>query len=266
MKIIAILIFCFSPFFLNAQENDSTIVVKSPSSRIAGLIDIHDLTNQGFNYWNDEFKGHWAGIEFGFNGFANADYSKYPATEQNFMGNDIFLSNTLNINILQYSLGIQRMRKTIGLVTGLGLSLQSYRLDKNTTIVTDDERRVHPLTQYLESNQKSKLSSSYIDVPLLLEFQIPVRNYRNRIYFSAGITGSKRLETHTKMKYRKDGKREKLKSPGDYSISDYKMSGIVRVGYRRLNFFASYDLFPLFQDLRGPVLFPYTVGLRLVSF
>lgn len=266
MKIVLVLILFCSPFFLKAQENDSTVVVKSPSSRLAGLIDIHDLTNEGFNYWNDEFKGHWAGVEFGFNGFARSDYSKYPANEQNFMKNDLFRSNTLNINLIQYSLGLQQTRNSIGLVTGVGLSLQSYRLDNNTTLVTDDDRKVHPQIQYFESNQKSKLSSVYLDVPLLIEFQIPVRNYENRIYLSAGVTGSKRLETHTKVKYRKDGKREKLKSPGDYSIPDYKISGTVRIGYRRVNLFASYDLVTFFQELRGPVLFPYTIGVRLISF
>lgn len=266
MKLILVLIIGLFPFLLNAQENDSTVVVKSSSSRLAGLIDIRDLTNEGFNYWNDDFKAHWTGIEFGFNGFANADYSKYPANEQNFMDNDIFRSNTLNLNFLQYSLGLQQTRNTIGLVTGIGLSLQSYRLDNNTTLVSDEDRNVHPQTQYFETNQKSKLSSVYLDVPLLIEFQVPVRNYENRIYFTAGVTGSKRLETHTKVKYRKDGKREKLKSPGDYSIPDYKISGTVRIGYRRVNLFASYDLSPLFQYLRGPVLYPYTFGLKLISF
>lgn len=266
MKIVLILILSFSAVLLKAQENDSLVVVKSPKSRLAGLIDIHDLTNEGFNYWSEQFKGHWAGIEFGFNGFAKADYSNYPATEQNFLNNDIFRSNTLNINLLQYSLGLQQTRNTIGLITGIGLSLQSYRLNNNTTLVTDEGRKVHPQTEYFQSNQKSKLSSVYLDVPLLVEFQVPVRNYENRFFLSVGVTGSKRLETHTKVKYRKDGKREKLKSPGDYSLPDYKIAATVRIGYRRVNLFASADLLPMFQEMRGPVLYPYTFGVRLISF
>lgn len=255
-----------APLLLFSQENDSIVVVKSPASRLSGLIDIQDLTNEGFNYWNDEFKGHWSGVEFGVNGFANTDYSMYPANENNFLKNDLFRSNVLNLNLLQYSLGIQQTRKTIGLVTGIGLSLQSYRLDNKTTITTDADRKVHPLLQFFDSNQKSKLSSVYLEIPLLVEFQVPVRNYANRLYFSAGVTGAKRLETHTKVKYRKDGKREKLKSPGDYSIPDYKIAGTVRIGYRRINLFASYDLVPLFQDLRGPLVYPFSFGIRLISF
>lgn len=249
-----------------AQENDSIVVVKSPGGRLSGLIDIQDLVNEGYNFWDEEFKGHWAGIEIGMNGFANADYSIYPASEKDFLNSDLIRSNALNLNILQYSKGIQKNRKNIGLVTGVGLSFQSYRLDNNTTITTDETRKVHPENLYFDSNQKSKLSSLYLEVPLLLEFQIPVGNQANHIYFSAGITGAKRLETHTKVKYRKDRKREKLKSPGDYSIQDYKIAGTLRIGYRWINLFATYDLIPLFENHKGPVLYPYSVGIKLISF
>ncbi|HZL12105.1 MAG TPA: hypothetical protein VFC65_19140 [Prolixibacteraceae bacterium] len=257
------LIFAFHAF---PQTADSVIVVQSPAGRLSGLINIQDLVNEGYNYWNEEFEGHWSGIELGFNGFAQADYSMYPADENNFLRNDMILSNSLIINLLQYSRGLQKNRNNIGLITGLGLSLQSYRLDKNTTILVDQNSKVYPENQYLDSNQKSKFSSVYLEVPLLIEFQIPIKNKQNRMYFSTGIIGSKRLETHTKVKYRRDGKREKLKSPGDYSIRNYKVAGTIRLGYRWVNLFATYDIVPLFEANRGPVLYPFSVGVKLISF
>jgi hypothetical protein len=101
---------------------------------------------------------------------------------------------------------------------------------------------------------------------LLVEFQIPLRNKANRLYFSTGITGAKKFESHTKMKYRKDRKREKLKSSGDYSINDYKVAATFRVGYRWANLFATYDIVPLFEDRRGPVIYPFSFGFKLISF
>lgn len=264
--IFLIFLAILTSFLAFAQESDSVIVVKSPAGRLSGLIDIQDLVNEGYNFWDEEFEGHWAGVELGINGFANADYSMYSSTDNNFLKNDLLRSNILNLNVLQYSKGLQQNRNNIGLITGLGLSLQSYRLDNNTTISIDENRKVYPQTQYFDSNQKSKLSSVYLEVPLLVEFQIPVGHNANRLYFSAGITGAKRLETHTKLKYRKDGKREKLKSPGDYSIRDYKVAGTFRVGYRWVNLFATYDLVPLFEERRGPELFPFSAGIRLISF
>ena len=249
-----------------SQSADSIIVLQSPAGRLSGLIDIQDLGNDGFNYWDDEFKGHWSGIEIGFNGFANSDYSMYPIENNNFLKNDLLRSNTLNLNLLQYSMGLQQTRTTIGIVTGIGLNFQSYRLDDNTSILLDDDHKVQPVKLFYDANQKSKLSSVYLEVPLLVEFQVPIRNRANRMYFSAGITGAKRLETHTKVKYRNGRKKEKLKSTGAFAIDDYKAAATVRFGYRWVNLFASYDIVPLFEERKGPVLYPFTIGLRLISF
>jgi len=253
-------------FFASGQESDSIVVVKSPSGRLSRLINIQDLVNEGYNYWDEKFEGHWAGIEFGINSFAQKDYSNYSEGEKGFMDNNLIRSNTLNLNILQYSKGIQQNRKTIGLVTGVGLCFQSYRFGNDITIKTDENRKVYPESLFFDSNQKSKLSLFYLEVPLLMEFQVPVKNNADRLYLSVGLTGARRLETHTKVKYRKDGKREKLKSPGDYSIQDYKFAGAFRIGYRWINLFASYDLVPLFENHKGPELYPFSVGIKLISF
>ncbi len=261
-----ILLTSFASLLAFAQENDSIIVVQSPKGRLSGLIDVQDLTNEGYNYWDEKFEGHWSGIEFGFNGMANADYSMYLASEDHFLDNDLFRSNVLNLNILQYSRGFQQTRNNIGIVTGVGVSFQSYHLDNNTTISIDEIKKIHPSVIYYDSSQKSKLSIAYLEVPLLVEFQIPIRNKANRLYFATGVTGAKKFESHTKMKYRKDGKREKLKSPGDYSINDYKVAATLRLGYRWVNLFASYDIVPLFEHSRGPVIYPFSFGFKLISF
>jgi len=249
-----------------AQENDSIIVLQSPKGRLSGLIDVQDLTNEGYNYWDEKFEGHWSGIEFGFNGLANADYSMYPITENHFLDNDLLRSNVLNLNILQYSRGFQQTRNNIGIVTGVGLSFQSYHLDDSTTISIDENQKIHPSVIYYDSNQKSKLSIAYLEVPLLVEFQIPIRNKADRLYFATGVTGAKKIESHSKMKYRKNGKREKLKSPSDYSINDFKVAATLRMGYRSVNLFATYDIVPLFEDRRGPVIYPFSFGFKLISF
>jgi hypothetical protein len=56
------------------------------------------------------------------------------------MKSDILRSNSFHLNLIQQSIGLQRNRNNFGLVTGLGVQLQYYRLDDNTTIekTTDD--------------------------------------------------------------------------------------------------------------------------------
>jgi hypothetical protein len=163
-------------------------------------------------------------------------------------------------------MGLQQTRSTIGLVTGIGISFQAYRLDDHTSILLDENQKVQPKYIYLSSSQKSKFAMVNLEVPLLVEFQIPIRNYANRLYFSTGVTGSRRLESHTKIKYEKDGKNEKLKAPGNYSVRDFKVAATIRIGYRWVNLFATYDIFPLFEDEKGPVMYPYSLGIRLISF
>lgn len=259
-------LFAFTILLVFSQEKDSIIVVQSPTGRLSGLIDIQDLGRGETDFGAKKFEGNWSGIELGINGFSRADYSSYANPDNHFMDNDLIRSNTLNLNVIQYSRGIQQMRNNIGLVTGLGLSLQSYHFNDNTTILVDENRKVQSSVLYYDSSQKSKLSLLYLNVPLLIEFQIPINNANNRLYFSAGLTGSKRLETHTKIKYRKNGKKEKLKSPGDYSINDYQLAATFRMGYRWINVFANCNLVPFFEDRKGPVLYPFSAGIRLISF
>lgn len=263
-----LLVFIAILFCLQAvgQSQDSIIVLQNRAGRLSGLIDIQDLINEGSNDWGNDFDGHWAGIELGINGFAKADYSLYAAEDQDFLSYDWLRSNGLHLNAIQYSRGLQANRNTIGLVTGIGLSLNSYRLDKNTSIELDDRGMVQPLNLYFDSNQKSKLSIVYLEVPLLLEFQVPFREKADRLYISGGINLGRRLTSHTKIKYRIDGKKEKRKSPGAYGLRDFKFAATARIGYRRINLFATYDLTPLFEDLRGPVIYPYSLGVKLISF
>jgi hypothetical protein len=265
-QIYLLLILIFSVLETFSQENDSIIVVQSPKGRLSGLINVQDLAAEGNRFGSEKFEGNWSGIEFGINGFARPDYSAYQESDGHFLSNDALRSNILNLNVLQYSKGLQQFRNNFGVITGLGLSFKSYRLDHNTTIFQDESGKIQPMHLYYDSSQKSKFSLLYLDVPLLLEIQIPVNHINNRFYFSAGLIGSKLLEAHTKIKYRKDGKKEKLKSPGGYGINDYKVAATIRLGYRWINIFASYDLVPLFEERKGPKLYPFSAGVRLISF
>lgn len=261
-RIPLFLLFICITLVANSQESDTIVPIDKDPEEILRNIDPREIMQDGVNLWEDNFSGHWAGVHFGFNTFLNQDYSGYTSE---FMENDIWRSNSMYINIVQQSLGLQRTRNTVGLVTGLGLHLQSYRLDNNTTIERTENDRIEPHFLHFDRNQKSKLSLVSLMVPLLAEFQFPVNHYENRFYISIGPYASFRLSTHTKIKYRSD-KKVKLKIPGHYSIPDFKYGLIFRTGYRRVNLFATYELVPLFHENKGPVLHPFTVGFTLLSF
>ena len=264
-RYFAILFFAFAFVAAHAQQNDSLLINQSTSGNGPNVIHSHGVVTDGFNYWEDKFTGHWSGIYIGVNGFLNEDYSIYLPEDAGFMDADLLRSTVLNLNLLQFSRGFQHNKNTIGLVTGIGLEIQTYFLDKNTNI-EKGSTRIHPVELFYDSNQKSKLSSVYLSIPLLVEFQVPVKTYGNRFYVSAGLVVNKRLTTHSKVKYRKNNKKEKLKTPDNFYMHDFRFSGMIRVGYRWINLFATYDIQPLFQDGKGPELYPFSVGIALFSF
>jgi hypothetical protein len=252
--------------FLSAksQKADTLDIIREKPEKLLKNLRIQNVTQGGFNFWDDDFSGHWAGVDFGLNTLTGKGFSdEYPA----FLEHDIFRSNALYVNIVQQSIGLQKTRNTIGLVTGLGFQFRSFRLDNNTTIVQTPSGNITGRSLVFDVNQKSKFSMVYLIVPLLLEFQVPVNHYDNRLFVSGGLTGGYRLSAHTKIKYKADRNKEKLKTPGDYSLNDFKYAFMVRLGYRQYQVFVNYDLQPMFNDKANvPDIHPLTVGLTLVSF
>ena len=266
LKSAWVVVFALTMLNGHPQATDTIRGTTAAQGKTLSVTDIKDITKNGFNFWQDQFNGHFAGVDLGFNTFLNRDYSGYAPELGNFMQNDFGRSNSLFINVLQQSIGLQHNRNTIGLVTGLGLQLQSFRLDQNTTLEKTKSGRIVPHNLSYNDNQKSKLSSVYLMVPLLAEFQVPINNYANRLYLSGGFYGGFWLHSHTKIKYRVDRKKEKLKTPDDFSMSKFRTGIMLRMGYRWVNVFAAYDLSPFFKDNLGPNANAFTFGVALMSF
>lgn len=259
--IISFFLFQTVSFRTFSQINDSIIPVKD-SYKVLKKIRIYN-NSQGFNIFEEKFTGNLAGFEYGFNTFFNTDYSKY---KNEFMDNSLIMSNSVSIQLIQKSFGLQHNQNTFGLVTSAGIQFQNFRLDKNTTVHRLENNYIEPQTLFFEENQKSKFSVIWLIVPLLAEYQIPVGHYKNRFYFSGGAFGGYRINSHTKITYRIDHKREKLKVPDDFSLNDFRYGIMIRTGYRWFNVHASYDLQPFFKKTYGPELHAFSFGFTLIRF
>lgn len=207
------------------------------------------------------FNGHWAGFELGVNSLANEDYSLYAETADiDFMELDQPKSIEVNLNFLEYNIVLDDKRA--GLVTGMGFSMNNYRLDNDLTLVRDDHGILMPVSLEGQKIEKSKLTVSYLTVPLLLEFQIPVNGRSNRLFISGGVIGGLNLGSHTKVKF--DDSKEKDR--GSFNINPFKCSATLRAGLKDISLYASYGLTPLFKDGKGPELFPFSIGISLINF
>ncbi len=257
LGIIALVILFNTSTF--AQATDTIVPIGKDAEKILKNI---NLNSDGFNFWKDNFKGNWAGIDFGFNTFLNRDYSGY---ETEFMKNDILFSNSIHLNLIQQNIGLQRNRNNFGIVTGLGIQYQYYRLSDTTTIERTADDIIIPKTFNYGNKQSSKLYLFSLTVPVLAEIQIPINNYKNRLYFSSGMYFSYRIGSYTKIKYQ-DNQKKKLKVTDNFSLQNFKYGIMFRTGYRWINFYAIYDLTPFYKVDKGPELTPFTFGVTLLRF
>lgn len=246
---------------VSIQESDGATRIRVGNTEInVAEDDVH------INFWKERisknFRGHWAGIELGMNGYVNKDYSGYNL--KNFMDLRTTKSLSVRINFLQLDWGIQKDNKHMGILTGLGLESRDYRFEKNYTI-QDINGVTQPKALVYDKIKKSKLNILYVTIPLIFEMQFPDKN-EQKFHIGFGVEGGWRIASHTKIKYKDGGSWEKTKDRDNFNLNNFKLDAQVRMGYRGLHLFFNYGLVKLFQKDKGPELTPFTVGLTLLSF
>jgi hypothetical protein len=205
----------------------------------------------------DRFKGHWTGIEFGFNSYLTSDNSLVMPDDINFMTLHSDKSSNFNLNFSQLSLGLTRH---VGFVTGLGLNWNNYRFDGSNNI----QKGTNGIIEILDpgvSLEKSKLATLYLNIPFIMEIQIPDGN--RHFVLAAGPIWAVKLGSHNKMVYQ-DG--VKVKSDGDFSLNMHRLGATARIGNENFHIYGTYYKTPLFMTGKGPGgydLYPFEVGIAL---
>jgi hypothetical protein len=203
----------------------------------------------------NRFKGHWAGIEFGFNNYLTANHSSSMPSDINYMSLQSNKSTNFNINFTQLSLGFARH---FGIVTGLGINWNNYRFDGNNNIMKGPNGVIEELDPGTQLN-KSKLTTVYLTVPAMLELQIPANNHH--LNLGAGFIGAIKLGSHSKMKFENG---DKVKSNDDFSLNLLRYGTTARIGYENFQLYGTYYFTPLFRPGKGPGgynLYPFEIGV-----
>ncbi|HCC70339.1 MAG TPA: hypothetical protein DEQ09_04200 [Bacteroidales bacterium] len=203
------------------------------------------------------FTAHWSGFEIGLNNYLTSDYSMSLSPELSFMDLNTGKSFNVNINFTQLGIGLSRH---LGIVTGLGIEFNDYKFEGNNNITKDEDNVIIPYYPDPDIEfKKSKLSTVYLTMPLLLEAQIPVKS-RRTVNIAAGAIGGVKIGSHNKMVYY-DGGREKIKGNDDFSLSVLRYGPTIRLGYESFQIYATYYMNGLFIDDKGPELYPIQLGM-----
>jgi hypothetical protein len=213
-----------------------------------------------------QFDGHWDGFELVLNGLLNSDNkTEMPAGYENM---DLNYGKSWGVNLNVWEQNFNLANQHLGLVTGLGISWNNYRFDKNVKLTMDNDLDKLVVTkENLEGvdYEKSKLVVSYLNVPLLLEYQTNAKSKSNSFHISGGVVGGLRIGSHTKRVY-DDGSRQKDKDRDDFYLAPFKLDAVGKIGWGKINLVASYGITELFRENKGPQVYPFSIGICLTDF
>ncbi len=216
----------------------------------------HDWEEQESYRGARNFRGHWAGMEAGFNNYLHVESMILPE-EISYMSLNTSRSNCFNLNFSQVNIGFSRHT---GLVTGIGVNWNTYRFEGINSIKVGTDGNIEAMiTDNMVPVKKSKFNTLYLTAPLMFEVQIPA-GY-NRLNIAAGVIGGIKVNAWTKMVYEDGGK---VRANGDYNLNLLRGGVTARIGYENFMIFGSYYLTPWFQNLKGPNgynLEPFEIGL-----
>jgi hypothetical protein len=162
----------------------------------------------------------------------------------------------VGLNFAQYSVGI--IPGHAGLVTGMGITFNNYFFDNDISLVNNNGV-IETVNLAGDNYVRSKLAVISLRVPLLFEIQFPGFGRDNSGFISAGLTGSLRLDSHTKVVY-KEGNEKKRQKRDDFNLNSFRYGLTFRIGSGDSNIFVDYDITPLFAGDANPVLYPFSFG------
>lgn len=208
-----------------------------------------------------KFNGHWAGIELGLNNYLNSSNSMTLNQNEDFMKLNMGKSWEFSLNFAEFNLGLYK--DYIGLTTGFGLRFNNYRFDNNINLFRGTNTILYEIDT-VRTFTKNKLTTSYLMMPLLVEFQIPT-SAKKRISVTAGGYAGVKIGSHVKQKYEIAGVNYKDKNRDSYYLNPIKYGLTARLGFEDIQFFANYDLSTLFEKNKGPELYPLSFGITLLN-
>lgn len=254
---------------ITEDEGDTSIEVKEKDED--GNFDDEEWENGWKNDMDDfdldfgkgkGFDVHWAGFEIGLNNYVNNNFSMALSESNSYMDLNTGKSWNVNLNFIEYDINL--IGESFGVGTGMGIEFNDYRFDNQLPInKIDNQIRVDSSYANAGYNlEKAKLSTTYITVPIIFEYQNTVSN-DNKLFFSLGLIGGMKLGSHTKVVYKDEGDKNKDKNRSDFFLSPFRYGYTLRAGYGFLKIFANYYDSSLFEKDKGPQLHPFTIGFML---
>lgn len=205
---------------------------------------------------------HWAGVSFGYSGMVS-DIGSWRLPDDAAYLDQRANSPGININIFGLELVSSRH---FALVTGLGLEFNNYRFREPMILRRSLEAGTYPDYSVYNSGgnvTKSKLSTNYINIPLLAEFRFGCRkgDSGKAGYLYGGIIGGWGYNVHSKARYNNGSGRMHRMKDHNIGVYNFRYGYMVGIGYSHYGLYMQYYPKPIFKN--GPEVRQVSVGLSL---
>ncbi|MBU6121828.1 outer membrane beta-barrel protein [Hymenobacter siberiensis] len=146
---------------------------------------------------------------------------------------------------------------------GPEFSFNNYMLNGNDKWVSANGRT--DVVREISGRQfeKTKLATSSINVPLMINLQLRDAHYKPTFTLGAGGFVGYRLSSWTKLKYTTEGTTYKDKNHDNYNLENFQYGLQGTIGYRGLEFFGKYNMNGLFKAGAGPDTQVLSFGIRI---
>ena len=204
---------------------------------------------------SSRFYAHWAGFGVGFAGFEErGDYNDFSFSASK--------SLEYTFNIFEKTIPISKYYKW-AVVTGFGFRWTRYRVKGNYHFqeIDDYTELIHAPENITYS--KSVLGITTLNFPLLLEWQA----FNGKLFFSGGVVGSIKSWSSSYIEYQDNNgrrrKTEKEKIDRGMTLRPVTMDILLQAGTRGFGAYARYSPISIFENKKGPELYPLSFGLML---
>ena len=205
----------------------------------------------------------WQGFEIGFNQASyGPEFNTNAPTNAAFFTPRTLGSITWSINPIEFDIRI--IGEYVKFSTGLGytaknFSLQNnYRLQRNGSGITTGIQE--PTTLF----SRNRFRTGYITIPAILHFNTKSNSVKSFRLGVGAVFGVRVFETY-RLKYHINNHKHKEKIHRSFNSNPMMLDLKAIIGYRNINFFATYSTMSLFNNGFGPEIHPFSIGISLIN-
>jgi hypothetical protein len=170
---------------------------------------------------------------------------------------DTKFNRTLNVALMY---DIPLTGSNFSLAPGLGIGNDNYIFNNMTLDITNTTA---PSRTATDAYKKSKLATTYLEIPLELRFRQVPDNANKGFKAALGLKVGYLLNAHTRTVGNLTGFKVIEKESSKYWFNTFRFAGTARIGYGNWALFGTYALNGLFKDNNTYAVNAYSFGISV---